>query len=225
MNLDHSIPGKVQVDMTDYVKNMVEDFPEELSEKGAQYPWSDNLSKVDEASPKLVEHKAEEFHAFVAKALSVSKRARPDIQPVMSFLTTRVRAPTEQDWFKLKKMLRFLKRTKEDVLTLEAGEDVKIEWHLDAAFAVHPDFKSHTGATMTLGKGSIQSASTKQKVNTRSSTEAGLVSTDDILPKVLWTKRFLGHQGLRITDNVVYRDNQSSMKLEANGKASSGKCA
>jgi len=49
------------------------------------------------------------------------------------------------------------------------------------------------------------------------------VSTDDILSKVLWTKRFLGHQGLRITDNVVYRDNQSSMKLEANGKASPGK--
>jgi len=48
------------------------------------------------------------------------------------------------------------------------------------------------------------------------------VSTDDILSKVLWTKRFLGHQGLRITDNVVCRDNQSSMKLEANGEASPG---
>jgi len=143
----------------------------------------------------------------------------------MSSLTTRVRAPTEQDWPKLKKMLHSLKRTKEDALTLGAGEDVRIEWHLDAAFAVRPDFKSHTGATMTLGEGSVQSASAKQKVNTRSPTEAGLVSTDDVLSKALWTKRSSGHQGLRVTDNVVCRDNQSSMKLGANGEASPGKRA
>jgi len=88
MDLGHSIPGEAQVDMTDYVKDMVEDSPEGLSEEGAQHPWSDDLSKVDEASPKLVQHKAEGPHTFVAKALSVSKRARPDTQPVISSLTT-----------------------------------------------------------------------------------------------------------------------------------------
>jgi len=62
-----------------------------------------------------------------------------------------------------------------------------------------------------------------QKVNTQSSTEADLVSHNDILAKVLWTRWFLEHQGLKIIDNVVYRDNQSSMKLEQNGKANSGK--
>jgi hypothetical protein len=33
-------------------------------------------------------------------------------------------------------------------------------------FAIHKDMKSHTGATMTLGSGTICSISTKQKVNT-----------------------------------------------------------
>ena len=35
--------------------------------------------------------------------------------------------------------------------------------------------RSHTGATMTLGKGIPFSISRKQKINTRSSTEAELV--------------------------------------------------
>jgi hypothetical protein len=76
---------------------------------------------------------------------------------------------------------------------------------------------------MSLGRGANQSVSTKQKVNTRSSTEAELVSVDDVISKVLWTKRFLEAQGYPVKQNVILRDNQSSMKLERNGKASSGK--
>ena len=33
---------------------------------------------------------------------------------------------------------------------------------MDASYAVHPDMKGHTGATMTLGKGTVTSLSTKQ---------------------------------------------------------------
>ena len=45
----------------------------------------------------------------------------------------------------------------------------------------------------------------------------------DIISKVLWTKLFIEAQGHKVTTNVIYRDNTSAMKLEANGKASSGK--
>jgi hypothetical protein len=76
---------------------------------------------------------------------------------------------------------------------------------------------------MTLGQGAITAISTKQKINTRSSTEAELVSTDDIIAKVIWTKRFIEAQGYTVDENIIHRDNQSTMKLEQNGKASSGK--
>ena len=120
-------------------------------------------------------------------------------------------------------MIRFLKATQDDCLTLKADGTNVIKWSLDTSFAVHPDMKSHTGATMTLGKGTVQSVSTKQKVNTRSSTEAELVSVDDIISKVLWTRRFLEAQSYGVKDMIVYRDNMSTMKLEEKGKASSGK--
>jgi len=57
----------------------------------------------------------------------------------------------------------------------------------------------------------------------RSSTEAELVSLDDIVSKVLWTRRFMEAQGINVTTNVIYQDNTSSMKLEEGGRQSCGK--
>ena len=65
--------------------------------------------------------------------------------------------------------------------------------------------------------------STKQKINTKSSTEAELVGVHDSMPMVLWTRHFMEAQGYSVTDNVVYQDNQSAILLERNGRASSGR--
>ena len=82
--------------------------------------------------------------------------------------------------------------------------------------------KSHTGSNMTMGKGAIISSSRKQKLNTRSSTEAELVAADDTLSSILWTKLFLQSQGYN-PKTTLMQDNQSTMLLEKNGKASSSK--
>jgi hypothetical protein len=65
--------------------------------------------------------------------------------------------------------------------------------------------------------------STRQKLNTKSSTEAELVGVDDAMSLIVWTKHFMEAQGYIASDNVVYQDNQSAMLLERNGRASSGK--
>ena len=63
----------------------------------------------------------------------------------------------------------------------------------------------------------------KQKVNSRSSTEAELIGIDDVISKILWSKRFIKAQGFELVLNIVYHDNTSSMKLEENGRASASK--
>ena len=52
------------------------------------------------------------------------------------------------------------------------------------------DMKSHTGAVLTLGQGALLSFSSKQKINTKSSTEAELVGVDDAMSFVVWVKQF-----------------------------------
>jgi hypothetical protein len=79
-------------------------------------------------------------------------------------------------------------RTQNEAASMSADNTQIIKWYIDVAFAVHKEFKSHTGVTLSFGQGIICSVSMKQKANTRSSTEAELVGVDDILSKMLWTK-------------------------------------
>ena len=83
----------------------------------------------------------------------------------------------------------------------------------------------HTGGTLlSLGKGHPCSASRRrQKINTRSSTEAELVGINGLMPMILWTRLFMEAQGYDVSDNVVFQDSKSTMLLARNGKGSSGK--
>ena len=160
------------------------------------------------------------FHAFVAKALFAASRGRPDIQVALAFLCTRVKNPTEEDWIKLLRMMRFLHKTQDDVLTLGAEGASIMKWYADATFAVHPDMKSHTGYNMTMGRGSIISASKKQKLNTKSSTEAELIAANEAVNNIMWSKLFIQEQGYNPA--VIFKqDNTSTIQLEKHGKASS----
>ena len=98
-----------------------------------------------------------------------------------------------------------------------------MKWYVDASFAVHPDFRSHTGAVMTLGEGSIIAINKKQKLNTRSSTEAELLGADDAATIILWTSLFMEQQGYPLDKNILFQDNKSAILLECNGKRSAGK--
>ena len=220
MTLDYSNPGEVKIDMTDYVKSMIEEFPEELKGKVAT-PANDHLLKVDKGKV-LGPMKAEVFHATVAKALFLTMRARPDIRLAVAFLCTRVKEPTTYDWFKLVRMMDYLKKTETDSLSIKMGDLSQTIFSIDASYAVHPDGKSHTGMTMKMGEGAITSLSRKQKLVTRSSTEAELVAVDDCMTQVLWTKYFLEEQGYPTKATVILQDNSSAIKLEKNGHKSMG---
>ena len=222
MKLDFSTPGEVKIDMKDYVKSMIECFPEKR-EFTATTPAALHLFEVRKDVKVLSEEEAMQFHTMVAKGLFLCKRARPDIQTTIAFLSTRVKQPDQDDWKKLRRLIDYLRGTMDLVLTLKADNTSIIKWYVDVAYAVHPDMRSHTGGAMTLGKGFGYATSTKQKLNTKSSTEAELVGCDDVIGQIIWTNYFLEWQGYNCSNTILYQDNKSAILLEKNGKLSSGK--
>jgi hypothetical protein len=74
----------------------------------------------------------------------------------------------------------------------------------------------HTGGGLTIGRGFPIIASTKQKLNIRTSTESELVGVDDMMPIIIWTRYFLSLQGYGIVKNLLLQDNKSSILLEQN---------
>ena len=94
--------------------------------------------------------------------------------------------------------------------------------------------RSHTGACLSLGTGAVLSLSCKQKLVTKSSTEAKLVGVDNAMTFVMWAKYFFEAQAADLSENsklkclgkqnIIEQDNTSAIQLESNGKRSSTRC-
>ena len=102
MDLDYSLDGKVRVSMIKYADKVLKDFPEEIR-RASSTPAADHLFNIrdpeetEKEGKWLSEEHAQHIHHAVAQVLFVSVRARRDIQTAVSFLTTRVRKPDEDD--------------------------------------------------------------------------------------------------------------------------------
>lgn len=107
MTLDFTQAGKVIIDMSDYIVRMIDEAPECFGGV-ATTPAANHLFNTNPESDTLDETRAMRFHHIVAKALFVCKRARPDIQLTVGYLSTRVRAPSEDDWRKLRRLIQYL---------------------------------------------------------------------------------------------------------------------
>ena len=219
MRFDYSTPGQVEISMDKYIANIIDTFPEPITGVSAT-PATDKLFLVRDDDRPLPEEQAIMFHHVTAQLLFASTRVRRDIQTTVAFLTTRVKQPSEDDWGKLKRVLKYLNGTRHLHLTLTVDSLSSITWYVDGSHQIHDDCRGHTGALMTFGRGAVASSSRKQKINTRSSTETELVAVDDKIGDILWMRYFLESQGYTIDENIIYQDNMSTLSLEKNGRIS-----
>ena len=223
MTIDFLDIGKVKIIMYDYVDEMIDELPTGMIGESVT-PASNHLFEIrkdNDDDQLLTSELSEEFQHLVAKTLFLSKQARPDLQTAVAFLTTRVKAPNDRK--NLSKFMKYLQDTRYLPLILEDDDSVVLKWYIDGSFAIHNDMKSHTGINLTMGKSTIYGGSLKHKLNSKSSTEAELISVSNGINQVLWTKYFLEYQGYVVNSSTIYQDNKASILLERNGKRSSKK--
>jgi hypothetical protein len=107
-------------------------------------------------------------------------------------------------------------------LTLKCEDQLlDIYAFVDASYGVHSDGKSHTGVVITINDGSVYCESTKQSLNTKSSTESELVGLSDAISQVIWTRNYLIAQGYDLGPAKVFQDNLSTMAMVKNGRPTS----
>jgi hypothetical protein len=218
MTFDFSVQGKAKCTMEGYIEDLLRLCEVQGS---ATSPAAENLFEVSTSSPPLESARRERFHSLVAKLLYLAKRVRPDLLVAVSFLATRVLYATEQDDIKLTRALKYLRSTADLGLTLEANDIISVLGYMDASYGVHIDGKSHTGTAITLGKGAVYAKSGKQKVVSKSSTEAELIGLSDSASQIIWTRDFLIGQGYKVDAATIFQDNLSTMALVKNGQSNS----
>jgi hypothetical protein len=140
MIFDFSAKGNVMVTMMEYIKTILNNFSEEITGEKTS-PAGDHLFTVRDPSlaKMLPEEQAVAFHCATVQLLILSARARQDIQPATVFLTKHVRSPDEDNWGKIKRVLRYMKGTIHMPLILSAESLTLLQWWVDAAYAAHDD--------------------------------------------------------------------------------------
>jgi Reverse transcriptase (RNA-dependent DNA polymerase) len=216
---DFRTPGQVTIRMRKYVEDLL---TASGIEGTADTPASESLFSVRDA-PKLDAQQAKDFHSQVASVLYMAKRARPDLLTAVSFLTRRTVSPDQDDLKKLHRLLKYINGTRELGLTIRPEGGMQVHAFVDASYAVHPDFKSHTGSAITIGGGATYAKSSAQKINTKSSTESELVGASDSSGHIIWVRDFLIGQGYAMGPAILYQDNMSAMALMEKGYSSSDK--
>jgi hypothetical protein len=158
-------------------------------------------------------------------------RIRGDLLFTTSILSRKVQNPTIIDKEHLFRALGYLKKTRKIPLKLEVGkgnistttgdrtpkDTVNLDVFVDAAYAIHDDYKSQTGSTMRAGKGCFNSRSKKQKINAKSSTGAETIAVSDTASPTIGISNFASDMGTSIVP-TIYEDNMSTIKMIKNGK-------
>jgi hypothetical protein len=216
LTLDYSTDGVCKIGAKSYIDKALQNYEKPIKGK-AKTPAAENLFVVRDDAVPLEEGERKRFHSVFALTLWLGSMARPDILVALSFLGKRTTKADEDDQKKLERLLSYLKRTRELVLTLGVDTMNVVKWWADSAFAVHPDMRSHSGLLGSLGRGAIFARSTTQKLNTTSSTEAEIVASSEILSQALWTQSFLRNQGYKVKNGLLYQNNQAAMLIQNNG--------
>jgi hypothetical protein len=220
MTFNYEIKGEVKITAEYYTDEIISMH----NVKGeASSPAMNSLFEIRDVA--LIDYeKKKEFHSVVAKLLYLAKRTRPDILTAVSFLTTRVNKPNIDDWNKVQRVLKYINGTKDLGIILRPNKkEMNINAYFDASYGVHEDGKSHSGLFIALGEGPIFVRSTKQRIVSKSSTEAELISLSDGCSQIIWSREFLIHQGYDLSTATVYEDNKSTMALILKGKSTSNR--
>jgi hypothetical protein len=104
-----------------YLKGVLNDFPEMIT-GSATTPVTTSLFDIlsDEERVLMGEEQARSFHHSVAQLPFTSSRTQTCITPMVAFLTMSIKSPGEDDWIKLKRLLKYLRGTIHMPLILKA---------------------------------------------------------------------------------------------------------
>ena len=202
-----------------YIKDIIEKY---RPDKQYTTPHDDKLFNRPESEKSSNPVDITTYLSILMKLMFLATRTRPDTLTTVCALSTKCRDPNEADMKRLYRVIGYLDNTINLGLTCHVT-DLSLHAYMDASWACHADLKGHSGIMITIGHYGfpILCKSTKQKVVTRSSTEAELVCLFSGMDILLYVRRI--GQFLDITSKValpVYQDNTSTITMAYMGKGS-----
>lgn len=203
--------GKYGISLENYIDRVAGRFGL-IDAKCAKTPMEDGFVKTREESPPLKSNG--QYRSLVGALLYIAVCARPDIAASVSILGRCVCAPTEADWVAAKRVVRYLKGTKDWQLRYGDSEG-KLVGYSDADWAGDlKSRKSTSGIVFMYAGGAISWTSRLQDFVTLSSMESEYVALSEASQEAVWLLHLFEDFGEPTFKPVtLWEDNQSCIKF------------
>ena len=206
-------------------ERMIRDFETRYGVTGRQkYPSDPNIFEADETSAPLDGERLKRYQSATMAALYVHRLTRADGLLPNSWLASRMHCATEQDESKLNHLLEYLVGSADLKMCINP-ESLQLEGKVDAAYAVHQDARGQHGIIVSMQNmgGTVVVRSVKQRLVSRSSTQAEFIGLHDAGPHFVECKNFMDEVGLTQEPIEVEQDNTASIQFGNEGREAAKK--
>jgi Reverse transcriptase (RNA-dependent DNA polymerase) len=187
--------------------------------KGSKYPMDVGYYKLEgTALPSN-----EEYRKLIGMLLYLTTNTRPDIAASVSILSSRVSKPRDVDISEAKRVIRYVKGTKDLKLRLSSNDRKENIYAVsDASWAEdRMDRKSSSGYYYSVNGGAVSWCSRKQNSVAQSSTESEYIALSEKCKEISWLRRVAEDLDVPVPTSVtIYTDSQSCMSSINNQKFS-----
>jgi hypothetical protein len=216
---------KISLDQAKYIGDVLERFSMTDCHPIAT-PSNAGVRLSKEMSPTTAEGKRAmeryPYKSAVGSLMYAMTGTRPDIANAVSLVSRFMSNPGLQHWQAVKRILRYLKGTRELGITFRGsttpGEVVTIVAYSDADWGGNIDNRRSTsGSIYLLGQGAVSWFSKGQKSVALSTMEAEYMALNECLKEGIWLRQLLKEMGFpQQHPTIVYEDNDSCIKFTKN---------
>jgi hypothetical protein len=179
----------------------------------------DHLEVEDENEQKLNENERYLYQQLVGALMYVAVCTRPDIADAVRMVATRTSEPTMKHLTAAKRILRYLKHTKDSKLTYQRESTNQIIGYVDASWGEdRKTRKSTTGYVFCYGRGSITWKSKAQPTIALSSCEAEYTALTLAIQEAMHLLQIIQSATIPTESSNIYllEDNMADIALATN---------
>ena len=160
-----------------------------------------SLSQCPKNNFEIQEMQQIPYASAIGSLMYAQVYTRPDIAYIVGMLGRYLSNPGKDHWIAAKRVMRYLQRTKDYMLTYRKSDQLEIIEYSDSDFAGCRDsMKSTSGYVYLLAEGAISWKSVKQSIVASSTMAAEFVACYEASNHGIWLRNFV--TGLRIMDGI-----------------------
>lgn len=161
------------------------------------------------------------YRELVGSLMYLTMGSRPDLGFPVNYFSRFQEGASENHWNHLKRVVRYLKGSRELKLIFKRRPDIsRLSAFVDADWAGdESDRKSTSGFLIFVHGSAVMWSSKKQPIVTTSSTEAEFVAANAAVCEVIWFRKIFNDLLQPILEpSIVYEDNQGAIYMSKNAE-------